>query len=97
MVKAVLHDKILAEGNDTVIVDRKHYFRPEDVNWEYFEESDHQTICSWKGTASYYHIIVDGRKNENAAWYYPDAKDKAKQIEGRIAFSYIHGVDTFEE
>ena len=97
MVKAVLNSTVLAESDDTVIVDRKHYFKPDSINWEFFEESDHQTVCSWKGTASYYHVTVNGKKNENAAWYYPDTPDKAKHIEGRIAFSYIHGIDTIEE
>ncbi len=97
MIKAVYKDKVLAKGDDTVIVDRKHYFRPEDLNMEFFEDSEHQTICSWKGTASYYHINIDGEKLDNAAWYYPNAKEKAQHINGRVAFSYIHGIDTIEE
>ena len=97
MIKAVYKGEILAKSDDTVIVDRKHYFRPEDVNESFLENSDHHTVCSWKGTANYYHINVNGEKLENAAWYYPDTGEKAEHIRGRIAFSYIHGIDTIEE
>ena len=97
MVKAIYKNQVLAESKNTVIVDRKHYFPPEDVYSGFLKESDHHTVCSWKGTASYYHVEVDGERMENAAWYYPDAKEKAAHIEGKIAFSYIHGIDTVED
>lgn len=93
MVKAIWKGKVLAESNNTVIVDRKHYFPIEDVNKEYLEDSDTHTVCSWKGEASYYTLNVDGNKNKDAAWYYPTPKEKAMHIKSLIAFSYVHGVD----
>lgn len=68
-----------------------HYFPPDDVNNEYFEDSDYHTTCPWKGFASYYHIVVEGKRNENAAWYYPEPKEAAQRIKGYVAF--WHGVD----
>lgn len=97
MVKAVINGKVLARSEDTVIVDRKHYFPLRDVRTELLEKSEHQTVCAWKGTARYYHVHAGGERNENAAWYYPNPTEKASMIAGRIAFSYIHGIDTIEE
>lgn len=86
MAKAVWGGKVLAESNNTIIVEGNHYFPPEAVSKPFFRPSTHTSICPWKGTASYYHIEVDGMHNENAAWYYPDPKPAAKEIKGRIAF-----------
>ena len=86
MVKAIWNGKVLAESSDTEIVEGNHYFPIESINCEYFKESDHHTVCPWKGTASYYHVDVDGEVNQNAAWYYPEPKDAAKQIAGYVAF-----------
>ena len=97
MVKAVINGEVIAESNNTVIVDRKYYFPAGDVKEEVLEPSSHQTVCPWKGTASYYHVKAGGERNENAAWYYPNPSEKAKNIEGKIAFSYIHGIDTIED
>lgn len=97
MVKAIWNGKIIAESNNTVIVDRKHYFPAEDVNNEFLEDSKTHTVCSWKGEASYYTLSVDGKKNVDAAWYYPYPEEKAKQIKSKIAFSYVHGVNVVEE
>ena len=96
MVQAVIHGDIIAESDRTVVVDRKHYFPVSDVRQEVLESSDHQTVCSWKGTAKYYHVKAGGEINKNAAWYYPNTSEKARKIEGMIAFSYIHGIDTIE-
>jgi uncharacterized protein (DUF427 family) len=97
MVKAIWNGQVLAESNNTVFVDRKHYFPIEDVKKEFLEESHTHTVCAWKGEASYYSVIVNGQKNKDAAWYYPYPKEKAKQIKSRVAFSYVHGVDVVEE
>lgn len=86
-MKAVWNGKVLAESDDTVVVEGNHYFPMDSINKEYFEESDHHTTCPWKGEASYFHVKVDGEKNENAAWYYPEPKtDKAEVVRDRIAF-----------
>ncbi|HBH48842.1 MAG TPA: hypothetical protein DDX98_09385, partial [Bacteroidales bacterium] len=69
MVKAIWKGQVLAESNKTVIVDRKHYFPIEDVKKEFLENSQTHTVCSWKGEASYYTVVVEGEKNKDAAWY----------------------------
>jgi uncharacterized protein (DUF427 family) len=93
-MKAIWNDQILAESDDTVVVEGNHYFPPNTINQEFFETSDHHSVCPWKGTAHYYHVIVNGEQNANAAWYYPETKDAAKNIKGRIAF--WHGVQVGE-
>jgi uncharacterized protein (DUF427 family) len=85
-MKAIWNDAILAESNETVVVERNHYFPRDSVNKEYLEESDTHTTCSWKGIASYYHIVVNGKRNADAAWYYPQSKEAARQIENYVAF-----------
>ncbi len=77
-------------GPNTVVVENKHYFPLDSVNQEYLTNSERTSFCPWKGSASYYNINVDDETNENAAWYYPDPKDAAKEIKGRVAF--WHGV-----
>ncbi|MBD1831815.1 DUF427 domain-containing protein [Funiculus sociatus GB2-A5] len=86
MPKAVWNGAILAESDRTEVVENNHYFPADSINREYFKESNTHTSCPWKGQASYYTIEVDGQVNKDAAWYYPQAKDKAKNIEGYIAF-----------
>ena len=90
-MKAIWNDQILAESDDTVVVEGNHYFPSESINKEFFEASDHHTVCPWKGTAHYYDIVVNGKRNKNAAWFYPETKDAANNIKGRIAF--WHGVE----
>ena len=85
-MKAVWKGATIAESDATVVVENNHYFPAEAVDHALLEESTHQTTCPWKGRASYYHVVVDGRRNENAAWYYPDPKEAAREIEDRIAF-----------
>jgi len=85
-MKAIWNDVVLAESDNTIVIEGNHYFPPETIAQEYFQPSDTHTTCSWKGVASYYHIAVNGKRNDDAAWYYPDAKDAAKQIAGYIAF-----------
>ncbi|HLO84834.1 MAG TPA: DUF427 domain-containing protein [Nostocaceae cyanobacterium] len=86
MAKAIWNGAVLAESDRTVVVEGNHYFPPETVNKEYLQDSDTHTTCSWKGVASYYSIAVDGQVNKDAAWYYPSTKEKAKNIEGYVAF-----------
>ncbi len=86
MAKAIWNGAVIAESNETEIVEGNHYFPPDSVNKEYFEDSQLNTVCPWKGTANYYNLNVDGKKNEDAAWYYPSTKDGAKKIEGYVAF-----------
>lgn len=86
MPKATWNGAVLAESDQTEIVDGNHYFPADSIHREFFQESNTHTVCGWKGTASYYDILVDGKINKDAAWYYPDAKSAAKNIEGCIAF-----------
>jgi len=86
MLKAVWNGKILAESDRTIVIEGNHYFPPETIRTEFFQESSTHTICPWKGTASYYDIRVEGLTNKDAAWYYPQPKEAAKEIEGYIAF-----------
>ena len=85
-MKAIWNAEIIAETNDTIVVENNHYFPPTSVNYEFLEESSKHTTCHWKGIASYYTITVDGKQNIDAAWYYPEPKDKAKNIKDYIAF-----------
>ncbi len=85
-MKAIWNDKEIANSDQTVIVEGNHYFPPESVSPEFLRESTKTTECSWKGTAHYYDLVVDGKTNADAAWYYPTPKDAAQQIKGRIAF-----------
>lgn len=86
-MQAKWNGKVIAESDDTVVVENNHYFPRESVVDEYLRESSTRTTCPWKGVASYYTLVVDGEENADAAsWYYPDAKDAAKPIEGRVAF-----------
>lgn len=85
-MQAVWKDTVLAESNDTIIVEGNHYFPPESVKVKYFRPSSAHTTCPWKGQASYYHIDVDGQVNQDAAWYYPEPKEAAKNIKNYVAF-----------
>lgn len=90
-MKAIWHDAVLAESDDTVVVEGNHYFPPESVNRDYLRDSDTHTTCPWKGEASYYDVVVGDETNKDAAWYYPEPKQAATHIAGRIAF--WHGVE----
>ena len=85
-MKAKWKDTVLAESDDTVVVENNHYFPESSLRKEYFIPSDTKTHCPWKGEASYYSIVVNDEKNEDAAWFYPNPKDAAKQIKDRVAF-----------
>jgi uncharacterized protein (DUF427 family) len=86
MPKATWNGAVLAESDTTVVVEGNHYFPPDALRMEYFKPSTTHTVCGWKGTASYYTITVEGQENQDAAWFYPDPKDAAKQIAGYVAF-----------
>lgn len=85
-VRAVWNDKVLAESDDTVMVEGNHYFPREALRSEHFQPAAVTSVCPWKGTASYFDVVVDGNRNAGAAWYYPEPKDAAAQIKDRVAF-----------
>lgn len=89
-MKAIWNNEIIAVSDETIEVENNQYFPPSSIKKEYFSDSATTTYCPWKGTAAYYNIEVDGEINEDAAWYYPNAKEKAKHIENYVAF--WHGV-----
>ena len=86
MLRAMWNGAVLAESDQTEIVEGNHYFPPESVNRQNLRESQTHTECGWKGTASYYDIEVNGQVNKDAAWYYPQPKPAAQNIAGYIAF-----------
>ncbi|MDB9725183.1 DUF427 domain-containing protein [Salibacteraceae bacterium] len=86
MKQAIWKDTVIAQSDKTKNVEGNAYFPAEDINKEFFKSSETQSVCHWKGTASYYSIEVNGEVNKDAAWYYPTAKDLAKNIEGHVAF-----------
>lgn len=85
-MKAIWNNTVIAESDDTVVVERNHYFPLASVNEAYLESSEKTTSCSWKGVAQYYTLNVGGQKNVDAAFYYPAPKTAANQIKGRVAF-----------
>jgi uncharacterized protein (DUF427 family) len=85
-VKATWEGTLLAASDATIVVEGNHYFPPESIRREHFRESATHTVCPWKGLASYYDIVAGDAVNPDAAWYYPAPKDKAKEIEGYVAF-----------
>jgi uncharacterized protein (DUF427 family) len=85
-MKAIWNGAVLAESNETRVVEGNHCFPHEAIKTEYFQPSQSHTVCGWKGTASYYDVVVNGQTNGDAAWYYPDIKDAAKEIENYVAF-----------
>jgi uncharacterized protein (DUF427 family) len=85
-MKATWNGTTLAESEDTVVVEGNHYFPADSINAECFTDSDTHSICPWKGTASYKTIEVDGEQNVDAAWFYPEPKDAASEIQDRFAF-----------
>jgi uncharacterized protein (DUF427 family) len=86
MPKAIWNGAVLAKSDKCEVVEGNQYFPPDAINKQYFKESNTHSSCPWKGVASYYTIEVDGQQNKDAAWYYPTAKEKAKNIEGYVAF-----------
>lgn len=85
-MKAIWNDQILAESDDTIIVENNHYFPAASLRSDYFLPSDTRTHCAWKGEAHYYSISVGGKQNKDAAWFYPAPKEAAEQITDHVAF-----------
>jgi uncharacterized protein (DUF427 family) len=85
-MKAIWNGAILAESDETIVVEGNHYFPPEAIERRYFRQSAMHTVCPWKGTASYYDIVVEENVNQGGAWYYPAPSEAAKQIAGYVAF-----------
>ena len=85
-MKAIWKDAVVAESEDTVVVEGNHYFPIDSVDAALLRPSSTHTVCGWKGTASYYDVVVGDAVNKDAAWYYPEPKDAAKEIAGRVAF-----------
>ncbi len=85
-MKASWNGHVVAQSDDIVTVEGNAYFPAEALNRAYVRESPHTSICPWKGTAHYYSLAIDGKENANAVWYYPDPKEAAAQIRGRVAF-----------
>jgi len=88
MPKASWNGKTIAQAEavDVQLVEGNVYFPPDKVEHSVLKTSDTHTVCPWKGTASYYDVVVDGKTNKDAAWYYPETKDAAKHVKGYIAF-----------
>ena len=85
-MKAIWNDVVIADSTETIEIEGNQYFPPNSVMQAYFEESRTHTNCPWKGEASYYHVKVNGKVNPDAAWYYPDPKDAAREIKDYVAF-----------
>ena len=85
-MQAIWNGVVLAESDDTVVVEGNHYFPREALNAEYFRESATHSTCPWKGEASYLTVVVEGQENPDAAWYYPQPKPAAEEITDRVAF-----------
>lgn len=85
-MKAIYNGEVIAQSDDTKVVEGNHYFPKESVNFDYLKETDSHTVCPWKGTASYYTVAVNGKEAVDGAWYYPETRDMAKPIEGYLAF-----------
>ncbi len=94
-MKAIWNGAVIAESENTVIVEGNHYFPKNAVKDDFLKSSSKTTVCPWKGTAHYYTIAVEGKENPDAAWYYPTPKDEAAQIKDRIAF--WRGVDVVSD
>jgi uncharacterized protein (DUF427 family) len=86
MPRALWNNTEIAASDDTVVIEGNHYFPEASVKRAYLRDSATHSVCPWKGTASYYDVVVGDAVNKDAAWYYPTPKDEAKEITGRIAF-----------
>lgn len=89
-MRAIWQDTVIAESDQTIVIEGNHYFPAESIRREYLRDSTRHTVCPWKGTASYFDVVVDGEVNPAAAWYYLQPKPEAAEIRGRVAF--WHGV-----
>lgn len=85
-MKAIWNNAVIAESDETIVVEGNHYFPPNSINEEYFVKNENHSVCPWKGEASYYDVKVNDENNPDAAWYYPEPSDAANQIKGYVAF-----------
>jgi uncharacterized protein (DUF427 family) len=85
-MKAVWNGKVIADSEDTLVIEGNHYFPEASVDFQYLKPSTTETVCHWKGTANYYSLVVDGKENRDAVWYYAAPSELAKGIKGRLAF-----------
>jgi uncharacterized protein (DUF427 family) len=86
MAKAIWNGAVIAESGNTVMVEGNHYFPRASVNGAYLEDSSHSSVCHWKGQAGYYSLVVDGQRNQDAAWFYPEPMSDAAHIKDHMAF-----------
>jgi uncharacterized protein (DUF427 family) len=86
MARAIWNDTVIAESDDTVMVEGNHYFPPTAIVPDLLQPNSDHTVCPWKGTASYYDIVAGGQTNAGAAWYYPEPKEAAANIKDHVAF-----------
>jgi uncharacterized protein (DUF427 family) len=85
-MKAIWNDRIIAESDNTIVIEGNHYFPEDSIQKDFYKPSSTHTTCNWKGEASYFTLEVNGKQNPDAAWYYPDPKEAAKPIKNRVAF-----------
>ncbi len=90
-MKAIWNSQVIAESEKTINIEGNQYFPAESLNKEFLSNSETHTVCHWKGTASYYDVVVDGKINKDAAWYYPETSNLAERIKGYVAF--WHGIE----
>jgi len=93
-MKAIWNGTVIAESDETVVIDGNHYFPPESVDGSYLSSSEVTSVCGWKGTANYHSLMVAGKLNPDAAWYYADPKSAANEIKDHLAF--WRGVEVVE-
>jgi uncharacterized protein (DUF427 family) len=89
-MQALWNDAVVADSDQTIVVEGNHYFPEDSLEWRYFTPNTSMTVCAWKGKASYYHLAVDGKTNPDAAWQYRHPLPPAKRVKNRVAF--WHGV-----
>jgi uncharacterized protein (DUF427 family) len=89
MVKATWNGVMLAKSDETIMIEGNHYFPPDSVNMEYFEKTETHTTCFWKGLSNYYNVVVDGKTNKDAAWYYPEPKEGSVERVGKDFTNYV--------
>lgn len=93
-MKAIYKNQVIAESDNTVVIEGNYYFPPNSVKQDFLVKSDTHTNCPWKGEASYYDVVVDGKVLDDAAWYYPNPRPLAEEIRGYVAF--WNGVEVTE-
>src|SRR4030095_10877501 len=93
MPRAIWNNTVIAESDRCIVVEGNQYFPPDAWHRQYLRDSATHTVCSWKGTASYYDVVVNGSRNKDAAWYYPQPKEAAKEIANYVAFWHVVAVE----